>query len=63
MDLAKIHERSGKFLATTTLAGSLLLAPPQAIKYLPTPVEIAAKIDQDSQGEKPNPLKKYLLTP
>ncbi len=48
LDLGKIREHSAKVLGTGAMTGSLLLSPVQAVKALPPPHEIIAKLQTQS---------------
>lgn len=49
LDLSKIREHSAKLIGASALTGTLLLAPPTNIKFLPSPQEIVEKLKVEGQ--------------
>src|SRR3972149_2267387 len=61
LDLGKIREHSAKILGTGAMAGSLLFSPVQAVKSLPPPHEIIARLQAQSLGVTPEAPQETLI--
>lgn len=62
LDLSKIREHSAKILGAGALTGTLLLAPPTGMKFLPTPQEILEKFAKPEKSVSDLPQKLLIDT-